>query len=121
MFTELPNVRPTGDHRRRWFRSANEELIVWLAHDDSIFGFQLCYDRHVGEKALTWRRDAGFAHERIDDGESTGMGHKQSPVLVADGVFDAPRVLSRFLAISGSVPHGIVEFVAERLRSYPAP
>ena len=104
--------------RRRWFRSSNEDLIVWYADDDSIVGFQLCYDRKQTERALTWRTGAGYAHERVDDGEAVGLAHKRAPILIADGVFDKNTVLEHFLAIADAVPRDIVDFVAAKLKEY---
>jgi hypothetical protein len=116
---ELPTVKQVkGEHRRRWFNSESEDLIVWYADDGSIFGFQLCYDRLRSERALTWLPETGFSHDRIDDGEGVGLAHKRSPVLVPDGVFDARDVAIRFRAISGLLPGDVVEFVSAKLKEY---
>jgi hypothetical protein len=104
--------------RRRWFRSSNEDLIVWYAADDSIVGFQFCYDRKQTERALTWMKGTGYAHETVDDGEAVGLAHKRTPILIADGVFDNNTVLERFLAIADVVPRDIVDFVAAKLKEY---
>ena len=104
--------------RRRWFRSSNEDLIVWYGADESLVGFQLCYDRTQTERALTWMKDTGYAHERVDDGEAVGLAHKRAPILIADGVFDNKTVLERFLAIADVVPRDIVDFVAAKLKEY---
>ncbi len=119
MLTELENVPQHGGRRRRWFRSAKQEIIVWFSEDDTIWGFQLCYDLDRKEKALTWTRDQGFSHERVDDGEDVGLRHKRTPILVTDGAFEADRVRREFLSIAASVPESIVAFVGARLRQYP--
>jgi hypothetical protein len=115
---ELADVQqdPRGP-RRRWFRSSNEDLIVWYG-DDSIVGFQLCYDRKQTERALTWMKGKGYVHERVDDGEAVGLAHKRAPILIADGVFDNNTILERFLAIADVVPRDIVDFVAAKLKEY---
>lgn len=118
MLTELEKVPQHGGRRRRWFRSAKQELIVWFSEDDAIWGFQLCYDLDKQEKALTWTQDRGFAHERVDDGEDVGLRHKRTPILVIDGAFDAQRVLRDFLGVAASLPESIVAFVRERLGQY---
>ena len=117
--TELADVQQhPGRPRRRWFRSSTEDLIVWYADDGSIFGFQLCYDRARTERALTWRKGKGYSHDRVDDGESVGLAHKQTPILVSDGVFNAEAVLERFLAASNAIPRDIVDFVTAKLKEY---
>lgn len=119
MLTEIANVRQTGGRRRRWFRSEREDLIVWYSEDESLWGFQLCYDRDSVERALTWRQGHGYSHERIDAGEGPGLDYKRTPILVQDGTLDISRVLQTFLSISATVPRFIVDFVAERMPCYP--
>ena len=119
MLAEVTNVRQTDGRRRRWFWSEREDLIVWFSDDGALWGFQLCYDRDKQERALTWRADYGFSHERVDDGEAPGFDYKRTPILVQDGVFDAAGVLRAFLGASAAVPKSIVDFVAERIAHYP--
>jgi hypothetical protein len=117
--TEVSDVRQIArEPRRRWFRSSNEDLIIWYTNDDSILGFQLCYDRQGTERALSWRVERGYSHEKVDDGEAVGFAHKQTPILVPDGVFDSQGVLERFLAAANSLPRDIVAFVSAKLREY---
>ena len=119
-FTELADVAQISrEPRRRWFRSPNEDLIVWFDSDDSILGFQLCYDRQGTERALSWKAGRGYSHEKVDDGEAVGLAHKRTPILVADGVFDSKVVLERFLAAAHGVPRDIVTFVSGKLGEYP--
>jgi hypothetical protein len=119
MLVEYMGVRQIpGQRGRRWFSSRDEELIVWYADDGSIFGFQLCYDLQSHEKALTWLPHKGFSHNRVDDGEGVGLGHKRAPVLVPNGVFDVATVSRRFLEISASLPDEVREFVSRKLREY---
>ena len=83
---ELPDTRQIeGEPKRRWFNSPELDLIVWLDEDDAPVGFQLCYDKHHGERALTWRAGRGYDHAAVDDGEQTPAQHKSTPILVADG------------------------------------
>lgn len=120
VLTEFFNVRQiAGDPRRRWFQSANEDLIVWYASDGSILGFQLCYDRPGTERALTWFKGEGYSHRKVDDGENVGLSHKRTPILVADGIFDSSTILTRFLADSKLLPAGVVAFVSAKLHEYP--
>jgi len=120
MLSEVPGVRQNpGEGRRRWFSDREMDLIVWLDGSDGIAGFQLCYDRDSRERALTWMRDRGFSHRRVDDGES--VGHlKRTPILVPDGVFDGGSVTRRFRELSSEIDSEIADFVLEALARYPA-
>jgi hypothetical protein len=113
----LPARQIPGDPRRRWFASENSDLIVWLGEDDALIGFQFCYDKDFREHALTWMRDRGFSHMGVDAGGSAPT-HKGTPLLVADGVVDAQRILALFLAEKDLVPADIVDFVSGKLREF---
>jgi hypothetical protein len=121
VFTEFPNVRQRSDEpRRRWFQSDDEDLIVWFSGDDRIVGFQLCYDRARGERALAWDDCAGYSHMRVDDGEAIGKPRKSSPILLPDGAFDAHAMRERFVTISAGLPREVAEFVQHKIEEYPA-
>jgi hypothetical protein len=116
---ELRDTRQVaGEPRRRWFSSADLDLIVWLDDADEIVGFQLCYDKTRGERALTWRRGRGYDHMAVDDGESGPGQYKSTPILVADGFFNRQRVMELFLESSEGVPEDIRKMVAELLNAY---
>ena len=116
---EFANVRQRpGEPRRRWFHSPEEDLIVWYETDGSLWGFQLCYDRKNLERALTWTKEKGYSHLKVDDGEIEPLTVKRTAILVPDGIFDAKGVLERFLSVSESLPEDIVELVVERIRAY---
>jgi hypothetical protein len=121
MLTEFPNVHQRSDEpRRRWFQDDDEDLIVWFGDDDRIVGFQLCYDRARGERALAWDENTGYSHLRVDDGEAIGKPRKSSPILLPDGVFNAPAVLRRFVAIAAELPREVAAFVRRKIEEYPA-
>lgn len=120
MLRELSHVRQIkGGHPRRWFQSSDEDLIVWYAGDESIYGFQLCYNRKHDEKALTWIRGRGFSHNRVDAGARLGLKYARAPILVADGRFDVGAMTRRFLEISVSLPVEVREFVLTKLAEHP--
>jgi hypothetical protein len=120
MLRELPpKQQPEGEPIRRWFFSHEQDLVVWLDGDAQIRGFQLCYDKHKSEHAITWQREKGFEHSVVDDGESGGLDF-QTPFLYPNGCCDIDRVLARFSKLSAAVPTDIVVFVIERLKEYPA-
>lgn len=117
MLREVARVRQIpGDRRRRWFQSHDEDLIVWYAEDNAIYGFQLCYDLKRNERALTWTCERGFSHNRVDTGERDGMKYARTPILVPDGVFDARAMLSRFGKISITLPAEIRQFVLDKVQ-----
>lgn len=118
---ELANTRQVeGEPKRRWFSSPDLDLIVWLGADEAPIGFQLCYDKDRGERALTWHAGRGFDHAAVDDGDRTGtQGYKGTPILVADGAFEPGRVKAAFLESSAEIPKDIRGFVSKVLDRYP--
>jgi len=119
MLHEVKNARQvTGEGFRRWFTDQYFDLIVWYGDDRSIEGFQLCYDKSVKERALTWRRGRGFVHEKVDDGEMP-LAAKMTPILLPDGHFDARGITSRFRAASAKMDREVAQFVLDTLAGYP--
>jgi hypothetical protein len=124
MLVEHRNVRQIrGEGHRRWFSDEYFDLIVWSDRRgggrSNVTGFQLCYDRNGYERALTWMRDQGFSHERVDTGETRAGTMKSTPILVADGVFDSAGVSSRFRQASKGIDRDIADLVIEKLAEYP--
>ena len=122
---EIRNVQQVrGELRRRWFFSHEMDLIVWFDERDRPVSFQLSYDKHRRiERTIRWKPGLGFSHYRVDD---TLTGDKDlapnpsgSALLVPDGVFEAPRVRARFLALSTAIPWVITQYVADRLLAHP--
>lgn len=121
MLSEIRNARQVAaEGFRRWFTDEYFDLIVWYNDDGRLIGFQLCYDKEERERALTWTRARGFQHDRVDSGEVPGHS-KMTPIIVADGAFDAAPVAERFRVASAAIEPGIAEFVFETLRVYPPP
>lgn len=117
---EYRNVRQIpGESKRRWFSSDEFDLIVWLADDRRITGFELCYDKRGFEKSISWGDETGFRHMAVDDGEQRPGKHKATPILVQDGLFDASRVYADFQAVSHTLPEEIAGFVLSALKQYP--
>ena len=120
MLTEIQNARQiAGEGRRRWFADTFFDLIVWYGQEADPIGFQLCYDKQERERALTWTREHGFQHDRVDAGEVPGHA-KMTPIIVADGAFDRDSIAGRFRRESLTIDPGIASFVLERLSSYKA-
>jgi len=98
MLVEYPNAKQyPGERFRRWFQDDFFDLIIWLQEDrKTVYGFQLCYDVQGNEHCLTWKRDAGYAHEVVDEGDSISPT-KMSPIQIPDGPFPYKKVLDEFL------------------------
>ena len=103
---------------RRWFTDDEFwDLYLWYDNDDSLIGFQLCYDRDSGEKALTWKRTEGFLHQSVNPSFlKTNRGG--TPLLYADGYFDNENIFRRFREDSGNLDPEIAAFILEKIRSY---
>jgi hypothetical protein len=118
--TEIPGVsQPPGEPRRRWFVSADLDLVVWLDESDQPTGFQLCYDRGGLERAVTWQSGVGFSHRAVDEGDRRGGKFKATPILVPDGPFPANRVAVQFADQSVGLPRELADFVGGKLRQHP--
>ena len=117
---EFTNVRQIpGESKRRWFSSKEFDLIVWFSTDGALLGFELCYDKQGKERSLRWSNSAGFQHMAVDDGEQIFGKYKETPVLVADGLFDAKLVHSNFSEVSHFLPDEIADFVLTAIKQYP--
>ncbi len=108
-----------GEPRRRWFSSENLDLIVWLNDDDTFAGFELCYDKMCNERSIRWHAGEHFLHTAVDDGEQRPGKYKASPILVADGIFDARRIHSLLAGEAQSLPKDVADFVLRALENHP--
>ena len=119
MLVEIRNARQIkGEGFRRWFTDEYFDLIVWYDERKELVGFQLCYDKDGRERAVTWTRDHGFRHNRIDAGEVTGHA-KMTPIVVPDGAFSRDPVADRFRSESARIERDVAAFVYETLKKYP--
>jgi hypothetical protein len=112
MLREFGKTRQESSrHERRWFHSWECDLILWLNEDESLWGFQFCYDKPNLEHALTWVSDCGYSHMRVD----TGSRFSQAPLLVPNGAFEPGYVLETFERQAALVPAAYRGFIAQRL------
>jgi len=119
MLIETRNVSQVPNQpRRRWFSDSFFELIVWYGDDKDISSFQLCYDKDKNQRALTWKRNHGYSHNRVDDGENTPGQYKGTPILVVDGKFDTQTIADRFQKESVKLEPGIRDLVYAQLLAY---
>lgn len=108
-----------GEAARRWFTSESMDLIVWLDAQERAESFQLCYGKPLQEHALTWT-GGQLLHQRVDDGNIESMGHKHTPLLVANGEADTAALLALFNAEAKKLPADIVQLVRTVLDSATA-
>jgi hypothetical protein len=115
MLTEFRQVKQEPGGRRRWFESDGLELIVWYGADGGIAGFQLCYGSGgLAERALTWRRGAGFAHHLVDAGDDQPT-RNETPVLLPDGAVPWEKLTALFAVRSPTLDADLRELVLQRL------
>ncbi|MDF2444914.1 MAG: hypothetical protein K0S46_150 [Moraxellaceae bacterium] len=114
--TEIPAPpQVPGALVRRWFTSESLDLIVWLDEGATVQAFQLCYGKPLREHALEWRQDSGYCHLKVDDGSSTDLGHKRTPVMHSMGIGNAAAPLQQLESVRSHLPEAIFSFVRERL------
>ena len=102
--------------KRRWFSSNDMDLIVWADENQSITAFELYYDKNINEHVLVWRRESGFSHLAVDDGEQKPvLNYKETPILVADGKFDPGRISHSFEQMQNELPGPIARVVRREL------
>lgn len=100
---------------RRWYQGSGLELIVWLDMEGQPEGFQICYKGFAQqEHALTWRRQSGFVHNRVDTGD-TRPDKNLTPILVPDGAVPWEQLRRDFSDESVEVDPALRQFVAARL------
>jgi hypothetical protein len=117
MLSEIVVAQKEEKYHRRWFEDDFFELIVWYDSNNEIYGFQLCYPRYRDERALTWNRDNGFAHEKIDDSRVFGS-MPASAILVPDGIFPADIVYLEFKKRSEKIDPEVVHFILGKIQEY---
>ncbi len=119
MLSEIKKARQVpGEPYRRWFMDDYFDLIIWQDSAAEIIAFQLCYNKGPEERALTWRRETGFTHRGVDDGEHRDGYHKMTPILIPDGEFDRDPIRIRFLNESRQIDPTARDFIIGKLNEY---
>ncbi|MDQ3585182.1 MAG: hypothetical protein M3407_05355 [Acidobacteriota bacterium] len=122
MLRELRFITPDRGLTRRWFVDDYFDLIVWHDARREIVRFQLCYDKRRDERALTWQQDAGFAHERVDEGGAS-VWDQRAPVLRdVGGAEETALALAYLRALfaqrSAGIDPAIASFVCRKLAEH---
>ena len=118
MLREIQGVRQDNpDLRRRWFQDEFFDLYTWHAPNGRLAGFQLCYDLPRRERAITWHRQHGFSHNKVDGGALPGrMG--ATPLLVAGARFPHRLVRERFLKHGATLDAATRKAIVDKMREY---
>jgi hypothetical protein len=117
MFDKAPKKPVRGDYDRRWLSDDFFDLIIWYRPDDTIHGFQLCYDKPSWERVLTWMSDRGFLHMEVDSGEQV-YPPNQTPILVPDGSFPVDKVLREFTRRGSGLPVQVRQLVTDKISEF---
>jgi hypothetical protein len=118
MFREIKATsQKHGEPRRRWFSGPDLDLFLWLGDDDEIVGYQISYDKLKTEKALAWDHEQGFTHHGVDDGEIPGK-YPASPLLVADGELNLPRLIYKLNQNFAETEPEIRDFIVSSITAH---
>lgn len=92
------------------------DLIVWSSESRSITAFELYYDKGINEHVLVWRKEKGFSHHAVDDGEQKpALNYKEAPILIPDGTFDPDRISKLFERLQQELPATVADIVGREL------
>jgi len=115
MLKEIKKTRQIpGERPRRWFTSISMDLIVWYK-DLKADGFELCYDKELQEKSVTWNTGEKLTYSAISAGENVGIKYKETPIHVPGGTPDFEYIKNLFLTESQKLPVEIKELVLDVL------
>ncbi len=120
MLREISSTRQSSmESRKRWFTDADMDLFIWL-NQQAPTHFQLSYNKRSDEHTISWGISTGFNHYSVDDGEHfLHPRYKMTPILIADGDFDAATVARDFLRSSENIEESLADFIYARLLEYP--
>ena len=99
--------------KRRWFSGLDMDVFIWI-ENEGIVSYQITYDKPHAEKALAWSAENGFTHHGVDDGSSSGK-YPGSPLLVADGFLNVPRLVYKLYKNFGDNAPEVKDFIVSGL------
>jgi hypothetical protein len=118
MLREILAVRQDNPRlRRRWFQDEFFELYTWQTGDGALVSFQLCYDVGRRERAVTWHREHGFSHNRIDYGDNQGLSIA-TPLLKGGGRFPHRFVRKQFNQHAVTLDAATRTFILDKMREF---
>ena len=115
MLQKIRAVRQDDASRERhWFQDDYFDLFVWTDATGKVLAFQLCYDRLRQERVLAWSAERGFIHRRVDDGEQL-PAKNMTPIMVADGWFDAADIGAEFDVRGRGMDAAVRDFIRRKI------
>jgi hypothetical protein len=119
MLREIRPVRQSSQHTfRRWFTDADMDLFIWFSNQTPV-GFQLSYGKRELEHVISWERESGFSHSRVDDGEDRPARYKMTPILLSSSGLNLSQIARSFLAASEAMDPSLADFIYARLLEHP--
>ncbi|TVR67412.1 MAG: hypothetical protein EA427_13820 [Spirochaetaceae bacterium] len=104
---------------RRWFLNEYFDLIFWYESEDGpLTGFQLCYSRHVKERAFTWQRDKQSSHFVSAGSDERGVPWIATAVLHGDAGPVPDETLRRLRDEQGELEQDLLERVISAAEAY---
>lgn len=120
MLREITAIRQnSSEQQRRWFTDADMDLFVWFC-DQVPAGFQLSYGKGGIEDSISWKRDTGFSHHWVDDGENRHGRYKMTPIMLGQPALNIRQIARSFLAASEDLDPALADFIYARLLEHPA-
>lgn len=114
---EFMKIRQDKNGFKRCFYDDTFDLFVWYDREGGdITGFQLVYDKKNMPRALTWIKDKGFRHNKIEGEDS--LYFNKTPILVADGYFNIQEVNEKFREHSKGIEKDISSLVYSTVKQY---
>lgn len=109
------------ERRKRWFQDEYFDLYVWQDLQGAVLELQICYERgRTNERALVWKRGHGYAHNRVDSGDSIATV-RNTPLLVQGGKFGGWKVRGRLAEAISSLDPPLASFILEKVKDYCDP
>jgi hypothetical protein len=119
MLREITAIRQnSSEQQRRWFTDAEMDLFIWFC-DQIPTGFQLSYGKGGIERSISWKRDTGFSHHCVDDGENRPGRYKMTPIMLDQPETNIRMLARDFLAASEALDPALADFIYARLLEYP--
>jgi len=110
------------ERRKRWFQDEYFDLYIWQNNAHEVLELQLCYARGTGkERALTWRRGAGFDHAHVEEGRQDNGVVPGAPLLRSGGRFGGWQVRERLEGGLASLEPGLAAFILDKVKDYCEP
>ena len=119
MLREIGYIKQSpGQLFRRWFNDELLDLFVWQEEGGRITGFQLCFDKDKGERALSYSEAEGYSLHNVHTEESSlDMG---SPVLRRGAELPFPHLLALLNERGTGIDPRVLRYVREKLEAYAA-